>query len=637
MNVFCAVVRFDGAPVPDAWRIRFSSAHCCHTLALDFVEGAGFWGFAGGDAAGRRPTWVRDRERIAIGTARLDDSSNVDHERDSASSVASDLRRILDSWSGEVETAATFIGDFACVIYDERSHSLVGVRDAFGVDTLYYRSFPDIVAFASRADLLSTEHDYDRQFLAEFVARADSGGSRTPYNGVCAVPPAHVVRTIARRVVTQRYWSAASFTTPDARPWPTLVDEFRDHFATAVRTRLSPNARTWAQLSGGLDSSSVVSMAQTLASTGRASSGLGGTVTLVDPHGTGGDERCYSDSVVGAYGLRNEQVSGFGWWESDGAEPPQTDQPAPAYLMYARDRRMAEVVRDAGGEVLLTGYGADHYLGGSAVFLADWAVKGRWRDALEESMRWAVAGHVSFWTFAMHNIAMPLCPPFVLRRLLPAVSVPAWVRPRAVREFALAERTVVQQAYHGRVGGKYIANVLRALDAMPDVLALHAVTQDIVEERHPFLYRPLVELALGLPAQLCAQPMARKWILREAMRGALPELVRTRPGKGSIDGSLARTLSREIRRIRALLDDSILVEMGLVDRSALTRAIDDGAQGADDQRTAIARTLALECWLQVRSGRWAESRRKVQESTMSFDQQIAFLNGGTYEHGQTAL
>jgi asparagine synthase (glutamine-hydrolysing) len=636
VNVFCGVVQLDGAPVPDAWRIRFTSARCCRMLALDFVEGVGFWGFAGGDAAGRRPTWVRRGERIAIGTARLDDSSRVCHAQSSASVVTTDLARILNAWSGEVETAPMFIGDFACVIYDERSHSIVGLRDAFGVDTLYYRTFPDIVAFASRADLLATEHDYDRQFLAEFVARADSD-TRTPYNGVCAVPPAHVVRTLARRVVTQRYWSAAAFTTPDTRPWPALVEEFREHFAAAVRTRLSTNGRTWAQLSGGLDSSSVVSMAQSLASTGRASSGLGGTVTLVDPHGTGGDERCFSDSVVDAYQLRNEQVAGFGWWEDDGAEPPRTDIPTPAYLMYARDRRLAEVVREAGGEVLLTGYGADHYLGGSAVFLADWVVDGRWRAALEESMRWAVAGHVSFWTFAMNNIAMPLCPPVVLRRLLPAVSVPSWVPQRTVREFALTERTVTQQAYRGRAGDKYITDVLRALDAMPDVLALHAVTQDIIEERHPFLYRPLVEFALALPPLLCAQPMARKWILREAMRGALPELVRTRPGKGSIDGSLARTLSREVGRMLALLDDSILVEMGLVDRAAIARAIEDGALGADFQRGAIVRTLALECWLQVRSGRWVESGRKVHESTTTFAQQMAIPNGGTHEYDQAAL
>jgi asparagine synthase (glutamine-hydrolysing) len=623
--------------VPDAWRIRFASAQCCRTLALEFVECAGFWGFAGGDAAGRRPTWIRDRERVAIGTARLDDSSNAGEAQSSASLVSSDLKRIVDAWSGEAETAAAFIGDFAFVIYDERSRSIVGARDAFGVDTLYYRIFPDIVAFASRADLLATEHEYDRQFLAEFVARVDSGGSRTPYSGVCAVPPAHVVRTIKRKVETQRYWSAASFTTPDTRPLPALVEEFREHFATAVRTRLSPNGRTWAQLSGGLDSSSVVSMAQSLVSAGRIPSGLGGTVTLVDPHGTGGDERCYSNSVVRAYGVRDEQLSSFGWWQSDGAEPPRTDLPTPAYLMYARDRRMAEVVRGAGGEALLTGYGADHYLGGSALFLSDWAVEGRWRAALEESMRWAVAGHVSFWKFAMHNIAMPLCPPSVLSRLLPAASVPAWVHPRAVREFGLGEHTVVQQAYGGRPGGKYIASVVQSLDAMPDVLALHAVIQDVVEERHPFLHRPLVEFALGLPAQLCAQPMARKWILREAMRGVLPETVRTRPGKGSIDGSLARTLSREAGWMRALLERSTLVKMGLVDDAALVRAIEDGEPGAEDQRAAIVRTLALECWLQVRSGRWVDSERRVHESTITFDHQMVIPNGGTYEHDQATL
>jgi asparagine synthase (glutamine-hydrolysing) len=637
MNIFCGVMHFHGGPVPDAWRIRFASAGCCRTLPLNFVESAGFWGFAGGDATGRRPTCIRHGERVAIGTARLDDSLGVSQAESNARAAASNLGYILDAWPGDAKSLTQVIGDFAFVIYDSRSKEIVGARDAFGVDTLYYRVFSDILAFASRADLLATEHEYDRQFLAEFVARVDSGGTRTPYRDVCAVPPAHIVRTSARNVVTQRFWSASSFTTPDKRPLSALVEEFRDHFAIAVGTRVTPNGRTWAQLSGGLDSSSVVSMAQSLESAGRIPRGLGGTVTLVDSHGTGGDERCYSDSVVDAYGLRNEQLAGFGWWQSDGAEPPRTDLPTPAYLMYARDRRVAEVVRAAGGESLLTGYGADHYLGGSAIFLADWAVEGRWRAALEESMRWAIAGHVSFWKFAMHNIAMPLFPPSILSRLLPAAGVPGWVHPHAVREFGLGEHTVVQQAYGGKAGSKYVASVVQSVDAMPDVLALHAVIQDVVEERHPFLYRPLVEFALGLPAQLCAQPMARKWILREAMRGMLPETVRTRPGKGSIDGSLARTLSRENGWMRALFERSILVEMGLVDEAALVRAIEDEAPGAEDQRGAIVRTLALECWLQVRSGRWVDSERKVHERRITFDQQLAISHGGTYEHDQATL
>jgi alkylation response protein AidB-like acyl-CoA dehydrogenase len=211
------------------------------------------------------------------------------------------------------------------------------------------------------------------------------------------------------------------------------------------------------------------------------------------------------------------------------------------------------------------------------------------------------------------------------------------VNPRAVSEFALSERTAVQQAYGGKRDGKYIASVVQSLDAMPDVLALHSVIQDVVEERHPFLHRPLVEFALGLPAQLCAQPMQRKWILREAMRGILPETVRTRPGKGSIDGSLARTLSREAGWMRALLERSALVEMGLVDDVALVRAIEDGTPGAEEQRAAIVRTLALECWLQVRSGRWVDSERKVHESTITFDHQMDIPNGGTYEHDKAAL
>lgn len=636
MNLWCCVVSVDGRPVPTRWRHRFSAAARSRTRELDTVEGGGFWGFVAGDAAGRRPAWVRTDHRIAIGTVRLDHPSWPVQPPAGLDAVTIDLMQLLDAWAQGAPWADQR-GDFACAFYDERARFLEGARDAFGVQSLYYRTFEDVVALASRADLLADADTYDRQWLAEFLGRAHAPVGRTPYRDVSAVPPAHTMRLTGWHVALTRYWSPEAFVTPHARPLGDAVNEFHALLSAAVRTRVTPDCRTWAQLSGGLDSSSVVSMAASLARAGDTNAELGGTVTLVDRHGTGGDERRYSDAVVHAHAVRNVQVPSAGWWEADGCAPPTTDIPMPAYLMYARDRRMARAVRAAGGEVLLTGYGADHYLGGSAVFLADWAVRGQLIAALREATRWAVVGHASFWAVALQNIVMPLLPTRALGRVLPAAALPTWLVPSAVHEFALDERTLVQHAYAGARSAKYPASLVSGLEAMPDVLALHAVIQDEIEERHPFLDRSLVEFALGLPGELCAQPMARKWILREAMRGQLPEVVRTRPGKGSIDGSLAWTLGHETRRLLDLVEQSVLGDMGLIDPLHLARAMHRAAHGAADERAAIVRTLALECWLQVRSGRWVGSERNDQVSTKAFARSSSSFTGGTHAIDQRAL
>lgn len=518
-----------------------------------------------------------------------------------------------------VHSVAGVVGDFAVVLYDAPSHTAIAACDAFGVHPLYYRVFPTAVAFASRAEILADGEEYDRQYLAERLAGVTASPDRTPFSDVAALPAAHAARLADGRLAIERYWSAESFVGRDTRSPGALVEEFRERFAAAVGVRLTDARTTWAQLSGGLDSSSIVCMAETVAQRGAVPSALAGTLTIEDAEGTGGDPRHFAQAVVRRFGVRNERLADHDCWHDDGAPPPLTDRPTPAYLVYARDRRLALSVRDAGGTVLLTGYGADHYLGGSAIFLADWVAVGRVSPALREATRWAATGRVSFWKFALHNMLIPVLPPRVTHKMLPEARLPEWIAPTVVRGFELARCSMSHLIDRPAVERRYVADIMGALDRIPDVLALHAVISDIVEERHPFLDRRLVEFSLGLPARLCAQPCARKWILREAMRGILPEVVRTRPGKGSVDPMLSRSLSRYHEHIRTLVARSMLAELGLLNPTILLRAVARAVHGADHLRVAVARTLAVESWLQARSGRWiAAGRTDRSTRTMQY-------------------
>jgi asparagine synthase (glutamine-hydrolysing) len=130
---------------------------------------------------------------------------------------------------------------------------------------------------------------------------------------------------------------------------------------------------------------------------------------------------------------------------------------------------------------------------------------------------------------------------------------------------------------------------------------------DRLELRYPFLYRPLVEFAMSLPPELCVQPQARKWVLRQAMRGILPEVVRTRIGKGGVMSLLGWSLSAQAPLLEPLLHDPILAELGIIDASRFRSAFHDASHRpdrGDHLQTSVQATLLLEAWLQLRAGRW---------------------------------
>jgi asparagine synthetase B (glutamine-hydrolysing) len=145
------------------------------------------------------------------------------------------------------------------------------------------------------------------------------------------------------------------------------------------------------------------------------------------------------------------------------------------------------------------------------------------------------------------------------------------------------------------------------------------VVEDALDVRHPFLYRPLVEFALRLPPALCIRPHQHKWVLREAMRDILPEVVRTRIGKGSPIDVGVWSFSALRSALEPLVRESILADLGIVDAVKLRRALDETPREAysiTQQHISVFATLAVEAWLQARSGRWPrEGLPEVKEVT----------------------
>lgn len=615
MNGFACAAAAPGAGLPRGLPTRLVARVAAPGNAAAALEGDGFAAAASTEPGALRPLLARRGTLLAAGEARLDNPAEVAAWGGVRSPGAPALELVLAAYAARGPGCLEgLLGDFALAVWDGERRTVTALRDPFGVKPLFLAWEGGALVLSSRLEALARDRELDEEWVADFLVGGSTRPGRTVWAGVEAVLPGEVLTWRAGTLSRRRFWAATDFAPADEADEGEATQRFRELFEEAVRVRMAGGTPVWSQLSGGLDSSSVVCVAQGLAEAGRGP-GLAGTVSVVETLGDG-DERRYLDAVVRRWGLRDERVVDPWPWQDDGAPPERTDEPRWHYPFWARDRALATAVRGAGGRVLLSGQGSDHYLTGNWGFVTDLLAAGRVRTALRELTRFSVAARRSFWTgLGRHGIRPFLPAGLRLRGARPEEQLPRWLDPGFVRRLDVAERLPLARGLAPPRGTGFFAHAVAAeLERLPEFLE-RGPFQDGIEMRYPFLHRPLVEHALRLPPSLRIRPTHGKHVLREAMRGVLPEEVRTRRGKGMIDGRLVWALNRERAVLDGLLRDPEIARRGWVRADALRAATAEARQGNVRNVVFLLCSLSLESWLAVRSGRWAEAGRGAGAAT----------------------
>jgi asparagine synthase (glutamine-hydrolysing) len=190
-------------------------------------------------------------------------------------------------------------------------------------------------------------------------------------------------------------------------------------------------------------------------------------------------------------------------------------------------------------------------------------------------------------------------------------SVPSYIEPAFAERYGVRDRLDPTPA-----GGSeqwFAQRTSRDMQTVPSWIDRWPFGDD-VEVRYPFLHRPLVEASLRMPVRMRIRPQGRKWVLREAMRGLLPEEVRTRSTKGTIDARILWSLQRERGRVDELLRDPILAQIGVIKPEALRSAVDAARRGLETNLAFLMSALSLETWLAVRAGRWTSAAQSAQSA-----------------------
>ncbi|TMW70536.1 asparagine synthase-related protein [Alteribacter natronophilus] len=164
------------------------------------------------------------------------------------------------------------LGDFAFVIWDEKEQKLIGARDPSGYRTLYYMFKNGIFAFATTAwailSLPIIKKELNEEWLAENLTLVNMNDTldakATPYKGIEQIQPFHTISLKDGNLFSDKYGSFEPKKQLKLKTNDEYIEAFQDVFEKSVRSKMRTRGKVGSQLSGGLDSGSVVGFASKL-------------------------------------------------------------------------------------------------------------------------------------------------------------------------------------------------------------------------------------------------------------------------------------------------------------------------------------------------------------------------------------
>jgi asparagine synthase (glutamine-hydrolysing) len=582
------------------------------------VAGVRPWGVAGLDAEERTAVDPATGSWLALsGHVYRDQSSGRDGPVARAASLI--LPRLLAKGTAVL---AEIEGTFALAFFDARERRLHLVRDRFGVEPLFYGLGRDGALFGSRTrDLMGTgllASGVCPHGLAEFLTYCFVPGDATLDAQIRRVPPGYfVVLDDAGNVLERERWYRLSFAGPQELDESVIRERFRTLLEEAVVRRLD-GKRPGALLSGGMDSSSVV----TFARKHRQGPILSFAFRC---GGSSFDESVYARALAEAMGTEHTEVL-YGEDEAFEIEKAVAEMDVP-FCDIGINVGTWLLGRAAAGraDFVLTGDGGDELWASHPVYAAQRLLAPYERfphpSGLDRAIRW-VGQH-----FRDSENKRDLR--VVLKRFLPDPDLPRELGPfrwrsyynplellslvtsDTARELAPANPfKSVLDAFNGYDGpddgiSRYLYNdyVTASSFYMNRLLLLRRFG---VEARSPFYDRELVEYGTRIPAAKKLEGLERtKRLFREAMEGVLPDVINHRKDKlgHSVPMKLwLRSDGALGRRVAKVLSSESLRARGLFRPEPVQRLLAEHRARRHNHSHRIWALYVLELWLRSREG-----------------------------------
>jgi asparagine synthase (glutamine-hydrolysing) len=501
-------------------------------------------------------------------------------------------------------------GMFAFAIWDENAKSLFLARDRVGIKPLYYCLSDTTLVFGSEIKAILADPSVNREIAPEMIDRFLTflyvPGQDTLLKGIRKLLPGHYLLARDGKVVIRQYWDL-SFTKPDHGPnFRDAEAELLNVLAEAVKLHMIADVPVGVLLSGGVDSTGVLSFA--VQGTDKEVS----SYTVGFSGGNVADERPYAKLAADKFGTQHHDITisskdfasflpQYVWhMEEPVCEPP-------AVALYYVSKLASNYVK-----VLLSGEGGDEAFAGYSNYRnLVWLERAKRGLA---PLNGAVAQGLCFANSLFHVPQMAKYGP-LFNDTFPGYYYSRTSNPHCNTGNRLGE--VYSSDFAKGIDREHTLEPVRrlqeqvrgesTLDAMlyidtktwlPDDLLIKAdkmTMANSVELRVPLLDHKVLEFAASLPPSFKLNGFNRKYILKKALAQKIPSEILNRK-KAGFPVPYESWLRSDLKdNVWSLLTDQRTIERGYFRKDALEALLQADSNGSNYSREIFS-LVALELW-----------------------------------------
>lgn len=520
-------------------------------------------------------------------------------------------------------------GPFAIAIHDRFDKVVYCARDALGVEPMFYARSADSIAFASSPvaarKAVGLRSKPDHAMIADFLRGEMRSSANTFHMDLFRLPPGHWMLFGPHSEQQARYWSFVDVGTiagPDdaVAKFSFLLDE-------SVRVCGLDDNALGIMLSGGLDSSAIAGVVDHM----RGETRQVQTFSMTYEGMPGWADGPYIDAMRQALDMQHHTLPSYAHDPLADMETIITALDGPCFgYGVSVSNKLLPAARSHGVTTLLHGHGGDEIVSYGTGRLNELARAGRWRDLWRESEgaaelwwqpRWRV-----FDRYLKHRRERRWIDR-QWRRFIPKAPTdprgseePRFLDRGLAEAFPLPETAALDPATRPDHTDRDLQ--IAALDTP---LQAHALETIALTGRHyglevtlPFMSRELAEYSLALPSEWKMRNGYTRYILREAMRGRVPDAIVRRRDKNDFTQDFIKGLLSDTEQLRDLANPSNNALAGYVSREWLRDAWRKVEQQGENISTATARGLwqaaVLAMWLAMDRDAAIDRDYDIQES-----------------------
>lgn len=511
----------------------------------------------------------------------------------------------IEEW-GE-DALSKMNGMWAFALWDRKERSLLCSRDRFGIKPFYYFLDDNRFVFASEIKGVLAVPGVPRMpddaaiyaYLARGYGYVDVG-ENTFFKGIKQLKPGHVLRVSSDKRDYKRYWQLDI--SPDKRIKNTAdaVDKFGHLFKDAVKMTMRSDVPVGISLSGGLDSTSIAMLMPEFTNNKIKS-------FSAYFREEGFDEKKFIDAVIKGNVFEPFFIS----------PDPKTlvkefediiwhqDEPYSGASVFSQWEVMKKT-RSEKIKVLLTGQGGDEVLAGYykllPYFIADLVKDFKVKTLFKNAAAFSCGNDYPLSRILLDTVKI------FASKMAPAnikMTWKAFKKPEYLDEGFFSRFCCGLPGAGRKIPGNFIDRELYdSLFISPLPGLLHVDDRNSmansVESRPPLLDFRLVEFAASIPYDLKIQNGFTKYILREAMKGKLPEEVRLRRDKMGFVTPAKLWFRNELKDyIHGILGSDSFKKRGIFDINGVRKILHAHFEGKNDHSFTIWSWLNLELWFRA--------------------------------------